>query len=129
MPQVQKAETPSALERQKCVVCSDDLAFRWTDTHGVGVCCKCGTPYTLYHYDEETKQRLDKPPEPALKESGIEIARRYWSERKRMVFPACFDMGILHSRECSYSGATSEDIQLFGDWYAAQSSPDAEAKR
>jgi len=114
----------SQQERQKCAVCVSGLSFRWTDTHGVGVCSTCGTPYTIYHYDEATNKRLDKPPEPAIKESGLEIARRYWSEKRRRVFPACFDMGILHSRTCSYSGATSEDIRLFGDWYDAQSQQD-----
>jgi hypothetical protein len=108
-------------ERQKCAVCESELSFRWTDTHGVGVCTTCGAPYTLYHYDEATNARLDKPPELALKESGVEIARRYWNEKRRRVFPACCDMGILGSRSCSYSGATSEDIRLFGEWYAAQS--------
>ena len=103
-------------ERPKCAVCEAELSFRWTDTHGVGVCTTCGAPYTIYHYDGD--KRLDKPPEIALKGSGVEIARRYWSECKRWAFPGCFDMGILRSRGGrTYSGATDEDMRLFDDWY------------
>lgn len=33
----------------ECALCNSRLSFRWTDTHGVGVCTKCGL-YRIYHY-------------------------------------------------------------------------------
>lgn len=104
---------------QKCDCCGEGLVFQWSDTHGVGVCSTCGLPYTIYHYatKEEGGKRLDKPPSCALTENGIEIAKRYWSEKRRRVFPATYDMGILHGCECSYSGATVDDCVAFSAWY------------
>lgn len=108
-------------ERQHCLVCSSVLSFRWSDTHGVGVCSHCGMPYTIYHYEDD--KRVDKAPEPALTESGIEVAKRYWNEKKRRVFPACYDMGILNGRECSYSGATLDDCRIWGEWCSREYPP------
>src|SRR5690606_39156367 len=79
-------------EAMNCEVCESILTFRWSDTHGVGVCMKCGAPYTVIHYEGD--KRIDKPPEIALNESGVEIAKRYWNEKGRRVFPAAFDMGF-----------------------------------
>jgi hypothetical protein len=98
-------------DRQKCDCCGDTLHVRWTDRHGVAVCMTCGLPYTIYHYEGD--KRVDKPPEPALTAEGVEVAKRYWSEKQRRVFPAYFDMG----GNPSYSGATHEEQQLFHDWY------------
>lgn len=101
-----------------CACCERRLMFQWSDTHGIGVCCTCGLPYIIYHYapKEEGGARLEKPPECALNEKGIEIAKRYWTETQRRVFPAHYDMGIGHGGR-SYSGATSEDCRLFSEWY------------
>jgi hypothetical protein len=104
-------------ERQKCECCGDDLRVQWSDTHGIGVCIECGLPYRIYHRDESGKL-LDKAPEVCVTEAGIKIARAYWAEKKRRVYPACYDMGIDRSGR-SYSGATAEDCKAFGDWYAA----------
>ena len=105
----------------KCVVCDSDLSFQWSDTHGVGVCWRCGMPYTVYHYEGEgdERKRVDKPPAPAIFEEWIPVGRRYWEETKRRVFPASFDMGFLSRRETSYSGATPGDVRAFDDWLEA----------
>lgn len=105
------------MSEQNCECCGDRLAFRWSDTHGVGVCYQCGLPYTVYHYEGDT--RVEKPPTVAVTPEGVEIAKRYWSEEHRRVFPAAYDMGILGSRGWSYSGATEDDCRKFADWYAA----------
>lgn len=106
------------MDRQKCECCGRELAFRWCDTHGVGVCVNCGLPYTIYHYEnvDGVKRRVDKPPSVALSSAGVEIARRYWTEEHRRVFPATYDMGIGRSG-LSYSGASEEDCVRFRDWY------------
>jgi len=98
----------------KCKLCEKDLHFRWTDTHGVAVCDNCGLPYTVYHYKDD--KPVDKPPEVAIKESWIPLGKKYWNEHHQMVFPASYDMGILASRDYSYSGATASDIQQFDNW-------------
>lgn len=107
------------MEDQKCVVCETTLSFRWTDTHGVGVCGNCGCPYTILHYDEN-KQRVDKAPECALSEPGVATAKRYWGEKHRMVFPGVYDMGILPGRGTTYSGASMQDVNEFDEWYLQQ---------
>ena len=102
----------------KCLVCENSLVFRWTDTHGVGVCNTCGAPYTVYHYED--KNRVDKPPEIALIDEGVTLAKRYWSEKSSRVFPGVYDMGMLGGRSTTYSGATQSEINEFGDWYNEQ---------
>lgn len=111
-------------EEQKCACCESRLMFQWSDTHGVGACCTCGLPYTIYHYEGEGDQRkrVDKPAEPAITVEGIEIAKRYWGETKRRVYPAAYDMGIGRNGR-SYSGATEGDCEAFGAWYKANVPP------
>lgn len=101
-----------------CVTCAKPHGFQWTDTHGVGVCYHCGTPYTIFHYDPETKTRLDKEPTCALNELGLTLAQRYWAEKQRMVWPGSMDMGFCDGS--SYSGATREDESAFYDWLEQQ---------
>lgn len=101
-------------ERQKCDCCGSELCFQWSDTHGVGVCTTCGLPYTIFHYEND--KRVDKPPATAMTDEGVEIAKRYWNEKQRRVFPAYFDMGIGRNG-VSYSGATPGDCTAFRDWY------------
>ena len=98
-----------------CEICQNPLIFNWTDTHGVGVCIRCGAPYRIYHYDSDSK-RLDAPPRLALNESGVNIARRYWAQHKRMVFPGVYDIGFTRGSR-TYSGASSDDIDAFNAWY------------
>jgi hypothetical protein len=75
-------------------------------------------PYTIYHYEGEgdARKRVDKPPSSPIFEEWIPVARRYWEEKKRRVFPACFDMGFLSRRETSYSGATTDDCREWDKW-------------
>lgn len=102
------------MSEQKCECCDSRLVFQWSDTHGVGVCTTCGLPYTLFHYEDN--KRVEKAPEMSLTAEGLAIAKRYWSEEKRRVFPAYFDMGIGRNG-VSYSGATQSDCRAFNDWY------------
>ncbi len=101
-----------------CAVCANKLSFQWCDQHGVGACINCGLPYTIYHYEKVDGKdtRVDRPPSIAVKESWIPLAKKYWDENKRRVFPAAYDMGFLGGRETSYSGATREDCELFDCW-------------
>jgi len=112
----------------KCECCGERLVFQWSDTHGVGVCTRCGLPYTIYHYEGEgaDSRRVDKPPSPALTAEGITVAKRYWTEKQRRVYPACYDMG-LGRNGYSYSGASAEDCNLFNTWYRTEYPP-AEAE-
>jgi len=100
-----------------CVVCGATLYFRWTDTHGVGVCSVCGTPYRILHYDGD--KRVEKPPECQLLPEWIPIAQRYHSETGGMVAPGDFDMGLLGGRTSTYSGATREDADKWNAWLTA----------
>lgn len=104
-------------ERPTCACCGNRLAVQWSDTHGVGVCTSCGLPYRLYHYEND--KRVEKPAEPCLTARGVEIAKEYWTETHRRVFPACYDMGIGRDGR-SYSGATSGDCDAFNTWYVAK---------
>jgi hypothetical protein len=103
-----------------CAVCdSERPGFRWTDTHGVAVCGTCGCPYRLYHYENE--QPVEKPPSLAVDVEWLPLAREYWRETQRRVFPASHDMGMLRSRGGrSYSGATDEDVEAFNEWMNAR---------
>jgi hypothetical protein len=86
---------------------------------------RCGTPYRLYHYEND--ERVERPPTVALSESGVEIARRYWEETRNRVFPACYDMGILGGgRGRSYSGASIDDCEAFKAWYDKHYQSDGE---
>lgn len=100
-------------ERRPCAVCEQELSCRWTDTHGIAVCITCGAPYRLYHYEND--KRVQKAPELTLNESGLRIAREYWQETRRMVFPASYDMGIARGGR-TYSGASREDCEAFNEW-------------
>lgn len=101
-----------------CAVCDGSPYWRWTDTHGVAVCRTCGLPFRLYHYENDV--RVEKPPSIAVKESWVPLAREYWAETKRRVFPGAFDMGIFRSRGgLSYSGATLDEMREFEEWLSA----------
>lgn len=112
-----------------CAICDRELYFRWSDTHGVGVCSNCGLPYRLYHYDENDK-RIEKGPEIAIKPEWVAIGKRYWDEKKRRVFPGTYDMGFLGHRSHTYSGATEEEMYEFDEWMKQHEAelPKAEGK-
>jgi hypothetical protein len=105
-------------DRPTCAVCESMLSVTWTDTHGVGACIVCALPYRIYHYDGD--QRVDKAPSLAVDDKWLPLAREYWTENRRRVFPACYDMGFLGSRGRTYSGASEEDILLFNEWMNAR---------
>ena len=112
-------------EPMKCECCGVGFVFQWSDTHGVGVCSNCGLPYTTYHY--EGGNRVERPPAVALTGEGLVLAKRYWTEHQRRVFPACFDIGISGRLGASYSGATPDDCSAFKAWFKAQ--PEVTASR
>lgn len=105
-------------DERKCDLCNGPLRFQWSDTHGVGVCCRCGLPYTIFHYEGEgdARQRVEKPPSVAIRDEWMPLTRRYWEETHRRVWPASYDMGFLRDRGCSYSGATRDDLEQFDNW-------------
>jgi hypothetical protein len=69
-------------ESFKCLVCGKELACRWTDYHGEGVCLTCGTPYQLIHYDENNK-RIERSPQINIKKEYIAKLQQYWEETKK----------------------------------------------
>jgi hypothetical protein len=103
----------AVVEKIKCVVCERELIVKWSDTHGVGACWTCGLPYRIYHYEND--ERVEKPPSVVINDKGLEIARRYWAETQRRVFPAAYDMGMERGG-CTYSGASREDCDLWNAW-------------
>lgn len=102
-------------KRPLCEICEAWLGFQWSDSHGVGVCIRCGLPYRIIHYDENN-QRVENGPEVAIKSVWLPVAKRYWNETKGRTFPGSFDMGISRGRRASYSGATQDDINNWMDW-------------
>ena len=79
----------------------------------------CGMPYTIYHYEKQAGKevRVDKPPSPAIVEWAIPGAIDFWGKKKSRVFPGQFDMGFLHGRSSTFSGATEEDMAKFNPWF------------
>jgi hypothetical protein len=103
----------------KCICCDDvDMSFQWSDTHGVGVCCRCGMPYRMIHYEgpEGDQKRVEKPPECVILEAWQVVGKRYWQETGKRVFPADFDMGFRERDGRSYSGATESERRSFWKW-------------
>ena len=99
---------------QKCLICENPLCFRWTDTHGVGACVRCGAPYTIYHYDND-KKRVEKPPEITIKDEWLPLIKKYWEENKRNCSP-----GSHNSPRSRYEEvATKEDFEVFHNWMDA----------
>ena len=103
-------------ERKKCEICGNELSFSWTDTHGVGQCTTCGSPYRMYHYDED-KKLIEKPPELQVKKEWIPVFRKYWNEFKR-VMPSGFS--FPQSYGTRYELATHDDEEVFFRWLEKQ---------
>jgi len=105
------------MERMTCVICGKEVGFRWSDTHGVAV-CYCGMPYRLHHYegDGTNNKRVEKPPEVAIKDEWIPVAKAYFAETQGRVFPASFDIGFMERNGLSYSGASREDVEKWNIW-------------
>lgn len=95
-----------------CEICQTPLTFRWTDTHGVGACTTCGTPYRILHYEEG--KRVELPPMLMLVDSYVPFAVRYWNEHRRNVDPGAFNFP-----GSDYEVATREDFRLAAEWYEA----------
>lgn len=92
-----------------CAICDQPLTYSWTDTHGVGQCCNCGTPYMIYHYEND--KRVDKPAELCIKAEYTPVLRAYWAEAKRPI-PSGYSMAFGHG----YELATAADARAFQDW-------------
>ena len=102
----------------QCILCGHAFSFQWTDSHGIAVCRTCGLPYRLYHYEEVNgkDQRVDKPPECIILDASMPLARAYWADQRKMVFPGICDMGILSGRDSTYSGARLSDFENWAKW-------------
>ncbi len=105
---------------QSCEGCGFPLSIQWSDTHGVGVCCRCALPYTVFHYEGEgdDRKRVDKPPSCPIFPEWIEVGKRYHAETGRKMFPGEFSF-LLNSRETTYCGATQNDMREWHDWLKA----------
>jgi hypothetical protein len=95
------------LEQWACAICgTESPMFSWTDTHGVAQ-CKCGTPYTAYHY--ENGARVDLPPAIAIKPEYVPVLKAYWEQTQRIIHGGfSFDGG--------YERASNEDARAFYAW-------------
>lgn len=90
-----------------CEICkTENPSWSWTDTHGVAQCCKCGTPYQLYHYEEEggAKRRVEKPPELLVATEYVPVLQAYWQENGRIIpsgfsFPGGQELASDHDHE------------------------------
>ncbi len=102
-----------------CIICDQIPVWSWTDMHGVAQCGTCGTPYTLYHYDDQNR-RLDKPPEVTIKPEYIPALRAYWNESHRRI-PSGYS--IPGGQEL----ATNEDARLFHEWMRVNAAADRTA--
>lgn len=92
-----------------CETCDTvNMRFAWTDTHGIAQCTQCGTPYKLFHYDENHR-RLEKLPESIVADEYKPVLREYWAQSHRRI-----------PSGCSFPGgqelASQEDEQCFYKW-------------
>lgn len=95
-----------------CVVCDrSNPGFSWTDTHGIGQCVSCGTPYRIYHYEGEgeNSKLVKKPPECLVLPEWIPLLRRFRT-----------DTGHIIPGGYSFSGgqemASEADVRAFNKW-------------
>ena len=99
-------------ERVKCTICDQEMrGFQWTDTHGIGQCVMCGTPYEIYHYDAD-KKRVDGPPTCIVRDDYVPILREYWATFKRTIPSGCSFQG-------GQEMASENDQRHFYDWFSA----------
>ena len=102
----------NTMEKTACVVCGSALCFRWTDTHGVGACTKCGAPYRIYHYEND--KRVERPPECLLLPEWVPPLTKYHAETGRNCDPGAFNLP-----GSSYEVATQEDVDALDAWLKA----------
>jgi hypothetical protein len=99
-------------EKATCGICGDHpLGIRWTDTHGIGACLRCGAPCKVYHYEGD--KRVEKPVELLILPEFVALTKQYWTERHRNVAPGSFNFP-----GSSYEVATEEDFKSANDWWA-----------
>lgn len=92
-----------------CETCEiERMSFTWTDTHGIGQCFNCGTPYRVYHYGENGNP-LQKEPESVVDEKYKAALREYWT-----VFHRVIPSG--HSFPGGQELASPEDARDFYTW-------------
>lgn len=100
----------------KCIVCDETaIRYAWTDTHGVAQCMRCGTPYTIFHYEgiDGSRRRVEKPPEALVDERFVPVLRAYWEQHHRYI-----------PSNHSFPGSTQElasleDSKFFYEWMQA----------
>jgi hypothetical protein len=91
-----------------CETCDRPLLFAWTDTHGVGQCTSCGTPYTIYHYEDHV--RVKKPPESCVADAWKPFLVQHWKETGRPI-PSGYSFGIG-----GYEVANKKDCEEWHNW-------------
>ena len=99
----------------KCEICDGQFSFRWTDSHGIGACSRCGAPYRIYHYEDDV--RVEKSPELLIVDAWLPLTKRYWSENQRNCAPGAFNFP-----GSSYEVASPEDVAALDEWMAARRS-------
>jgi hypothetical protein len=100
-----------------CQICDEHARYRWTDTHAIAACIRCGACYQLWHYEEvDGKQTriVNDPPLIAYREGWVPLLRRYWRETHRNVTPGDYNMP-----GSSYEVATYEDFETHRTWMEA----------
>ena len=100
-------------QTEPCLICGEKSGWRWTDTHGVGACWKCGAPYQLYHYGEN-EQRVSKPPQLLIRTEWVPLIKRYWEQNHCNCDPGAYN--IPGSR---YEVATEDDYRIYNAWIMA----------
>ena len=102
-------------DSKQCLICKEDIVVRWTDTHGIAQCNKCGAPYRIYHYEND--KRVDREPELQLRADFIEPCREYWQQKRRPMpggfsFAADYEVSSEEDREEWYAWMDSHKPQL-----------------
>ena len=102
-------ETKMVKQAMTCETCDkENPAFSWTDTHGIGQCMTCGTPYRILFYDER-HERIVKEPESIVAAEYKPILKRYWTEQRSTIPSGCSFAG-------GYERASPEEERCFYEW-------------
>ena len=97
-----------------CQICGSEPAWSWTDTHGIAQCFTCGTPYRIYHYEND--RRIDKEPELAVRDECVEFVQRYWDETKSRIPGG-------HSFPGGQELTNDDERKRFSEWWKINAEP------
>lgn len=100
----------------ECRICdTEKMGFAWTDTHGVAQCTTCGSPYRIYHYENE--KRVEKPPECLVSAEYVDRLREYWVTHKRYIpgqasFPGGYELASEDDQRTFYAWLKEHPVEL-----------------